>query len=95
VELERQVRAFNPSPGAHTRLGPAALKIWRARVEPRISGTPGTVCAVGADGIVVACGNGALRITELQRAGGKRLSPGAFLAGFKMEPGMRLESDNG
>ncbi len=95
MELERQVRAFNPSPGAQTQLGPAAIKIWRACVEPRISGAPGTVFAAGPDGIVVACGHGGLRITELQRAGGKRLAAGAFLAGFKLEPGMRLGSNNG
>lgn len=94
-EIERQVRAFNPSPGAYTQLGPATLKIWCARVEPQISGAPGTVCAVAADSIVVACGNGALRITELQRAGGKRLSAAAFLAGFNLEPGMCLGGSNG
>ncbi|MDH3286186.1 MAG: methionyl-tRNA formyltransferase [Betaproteobacteria bacterium] len=94
-ELERQVRAFNPSPGAYTQLGPAALKIWGARVEPQISGAPGTVCAVAADSVVVACGNGALRITELQRAGGKRLSAEAFLAGFNLEPGMCLGGSDG
>lgn len=95
TELERQVRAFNPSPGASTQLGPAALKIWKARVEPERSGLPGTVCAAAADGIVVACGSGALRITELQRAGGKHLSAGAFLAGFKLEAGMRLGGGGG
>jgi len=95
VELERLVRAFNPSPGAHTRLGAAALKVWRAHAEPQISGSPGTVCAAGPDGIVVACGNGALRITELQRAGGKRLSAAAFLAGYALETGMCLGSGCG
>jgi methionyl-tRNA formyltransferase len=44
---------------------------------------------------VIACGHGGLRITELQRAGGKRLAAGAFLAGFKLEPGARLGSNNG
>lgn len=95
AELERQVRAFNPSPGASTRLGLTALKIWRAGVEPQISGTPGAVCAVAADGIVVACGNGALRITQLQRAGGKSVSAEAFLAGFNLAPGMCLGRSDG
>jgi methionyl-tRNA formyltransferase len=95
AEIQRQVCAFNPSPGAYTRLGSAPIKIWSASVEPQISGIPGTVCTVGNDGIAVACGEGALRVTELQRAGGKRLSAGAFLAGFKLEPGMRLGNDNG
>jgi methionyl-tRNA formyltransferase len=95
VELERQVRAFNPSPGASTELGAAVLKIWHARVESETSGAPGTVLAVPADGIVVACGEGALRISELQRAGGKRLSAGAFVAGFNLKPGMRLGGGDG
>ena len=95
VELERQVRAFNPSPGAYTQLGRAVLKIWRARVEPKVSGTPGAVHTVAADGIVVACGKDALRVTELQRAGGKSLSARAFLAGFNLAPGMCLGSNDG
>lgn len=90
VEVARQVRAFNPSPGAFTRLGPVTLKIWNARPVPQTSGLPGTICAATADGIVIACGSGALHVTELQRAGGKRLPTGAFLAGFNLEPGMRL-----
>jgi methionyl-tRNA formyltransferase len=48
------------------------------------------VCAAGPEGIVVACGKDALRITELQRAGGKRLTAGAFLSGFRLAPGARL-----
>lgn len=95
VVLERQVRAFNPAPGASTQLGAAVIKIWSARVEPDLSGTPGMVCAVGPDGIVVACSNGALRIIELQRAGGRRLSAQAFLAGFRLEPGMRFGRSDG
>jgi len=95
VELERQVRAFNPAPGAVTQLGAAAVKIWRARVQPGVTGTPGTVSAVGPDGIAVACGKDGLRISELQRAGGKRLSAQAFLAGFKLEPGVRFGRGHG
>lgn len=90
VEIERKVRAFNPSPGAYTRLGSEALKIWEAGVEPLLSSAPGVVCAAGADGIVIGCGAGALRVAQLQRAGGRRLAAGALLAGFKLEPGMRL-----
>ena len=95
VELERQVRAFNPAPGAVSQLGAAAVKIWRARVQPGVMGTPGTVSAVGPDGIAVACGKDGLRISELQRAGGKRLSAQAFLAGFKLEPGVRFGRGHG
>jgi len=95
AEIERQVRAFDPAPGAHTRCDGVTLKIWRARVEPGAAGAAGTVSAAGADGIVVACGRDALRITELQRAGGKRLPAQAFLSGFKLAPGTRLGAAGG
>jgi len=95
AELERQVRAFNPVPGAFTSLGGTVIKIWRARIEPDSAGMPGIVLAAGPDGIVVGCGDGALRISELQRAGGKRLAAQAFLAGFKLGPGMRFGRGDG
>ncbi len=95
LEIERQVRAFNPSPGAYTCLGSQALKIWEAGVEPLRSGAPGVVCTAGADGIVIGCGAGALRVTQLQRAGGRRLAAKAFLAGFKLEPGVHLGASGG
>lgn len=95
AEIERQVRAFDPAPGAHTQFDGATLKIWHARVEAGATGAPGIVNAAGPDGILVACGQDALRITELQRAGGKRLAAQAFLAGFKLAPGARLGSAGG
>jgi len=90
AEAERQVRAFNPVPGAGARAGGAELKIWRAEVVAA-RGAPGTVVAAGADGIVVACGDGALRLEELQRAGGRRLPAAAFLRGFPLAPGDRFK----
>lgn len=95
LEIERQVRAFNPAPGAYTRWGSATLKIWEATVEPSITGEPGVVCAGDANGILVACGTGALRITELQRGGAKRLGAAAFLAGARLGPGTRLGGGGG
>jgi len=92
TEIERQVRAFDPVPGAQTRHEDMALKIWRACVEASTGAMPGVVSAAGADGIVVACGRDALRIAELQRAGGKRLSAQAFLSGHKLAPGARFGS---
>lgn len=90
VEVARQVRAFNPSPGAYTRRGGDILKIWTASVEPTVQGPPGSVCSAAADGILIACGSGALRVMELQRSGARRLAAAPFLAGSKLEPGMRL-----
>ncbi len=88
--IERKVRAFNPLPGAATTMKNAALKIWRAQVSAA-AGPPGTILEAGPAGIVVACGTGALRVQELQRAGGKRLAAGPFLAGFPLAAGEQLE----
>lgn len=88
--IERKVRAFNPNPGAHTSLEGAALKIWRGRLERGVSAPPGKVCESSAAGIVVACGADGLRLMELQRAGGKRLPVGAFVAGFNVARGARM-----
>jgi len=89
-EIDRQVRAFNPVPGARAQVDGVALKIWHARPEQAAPAVPGAVCSADAGGIVIACGTGALRVLELQRAGGKRMPAGAFLAGFKLAPGARF-----
>jgi len=89
VALERAIRALRPSPGASTTLQGERIKIWRARTAAG-TGAPGTVLAAG-DALVVACGEGALAITELQRAGGKALSAAEFLRGRALSPGARLE----
>ena len=89
--LARAVRAYNPVPGAWTLLGGAPLKIWQAR-SCSGSGTPGEVLRVEADALVVACGNGALALQEVQPAGSKRMTAAAFLAGRPLLPGTRLGS---
>jgi methionyl-tRNA formyltransferase len=94
VEIERQIRAFDPTPGARTSVADTPLKIWRARVVTAADAAPGTVCDAGPDGIVVACGKDALCITELQRAGGKRLATRPFLSGFRIERGAHCGPDH-
>ena len=89
LEIWRKVRAFNPHPGAASRLWDEELKIWQGALAPH-SGIPGTVLEAEPQGIVVACGEGSLRIEELQRAGGKRLTPAEFLRGHRLLPGERL-----
>ena len=89
LEIWRKVRAFNPHPGAVSRLRDEKLKIWQAVPVPH-SGIPGTVLKAESRGIVVACGEGSLRIEELQRAGGRRLSPAEFLRGHPLVPGERF-----
>jgi methionyl-tRNA formyltransferase len=88
-DLDRVVRAFNPVPGAQGVLEGTELKVWRARSVDG-SGEPGLVQSMAADAIVVACGTGALALTEVQRAGGKRLPLRDFLLGHPILPGSRF-----
>lgn len=92
-QLDRRLRAFNPFPGGATQLGDEVIKLWTA-VPQAYTGTaqPGTVLAADAEGVLVACGEGALRLTQLQRAGGKRLAAGDFLRGFELAAGAVLTS---
>ncbi|MDM7456595.1 MAG: methionyl-tRNA formyltransferase [Tepidimonas sp.] len=90
--LERRVRAFDPVPGAATTLDGAVLKVWGARAEAAAapSAAPGTVLAADATGIRVQTGQGVLVLTEVQRAGGKRLAAGDFLRGTALSSGVHL-----
>ena len=93
-EIWSRLRAFTPWPGAFTQLdgsgGPAALlKIWRAEPAPQ-TGRAGEVLAADKTAILVACGQGSLRITELQREGGRRLPAEQFLQGFPLPTGTKL-----
>ncbi|MEP7297713.1 MAG: methionyl-tRNA formyltransferase [Burkholderiales bacterium] len=87
VAIERRLRAFDPFPGATATLDGDVIKCWRGTVAAG-EGAPGTVLGVDDQGITVACGEGALRLIELQRAGGKRLGAAAFLQGRPIEQGM-------
>lgn len=91
ADLARAVRAYNPFPGAQTQWQGNALKLWMAEVVNE-DGAPGTVLAADKTGIVVACGLGAVRITELQRTGGRRLSAEQFLTGCEIKPGDHFSS---
>ena len=80
IELERQVRAFDPWPGSDAEIAGEALRIWAARaLELAHDAAPGSVLGAGREGIDIACGNGALRITAVQRAGGKRIGAADYL----------------
>jgi methionyl-tRNA formyltransferase len=87
VEIGCKIRAFNPFPGAHATVNGVNVKLWGAEVMAADSKTPaGQVLAADAQhGIVVACGTGALRLTELQKPGGKRLPAAEFIKGFPLE----------
>lgn len=87
--LERKIRAFNPFPGATAMFNDVAVKFWRTEPVSGINAAePGKVLAASAqDGVLVACGQGALRVLELQKPGGKRLPAAEFLKGFPLEGG--------
>ena len=95
AQLQRHVRAFNPAPGAYTLWQEQPLKIWQAHVIELTDNSiyvpcayrPGQVLCADQQGIVTACGQHALCITELQPAGSKRQSAGQFLAGHTLTPG--------
>ena len=93
--IERRMRAFDPFPGVSCTMtslaGSETVKIWQAQVMSNTSQSPaGTVVGVDAQGVCVACGEDALRITQLQRPGGKRLSAADFLRGFALQHGQML-----
>ncbi|WP_230970375.1 methionyl-tRNA formyltransferase [Nitrogeniibacter aestuarii] len=87
IELDRAVRAFNPFPGAVAELGGTTLKLWAAAPCDR-QGAPGEVLQADAEGLVIACGEGALKITTAQKPGKKRQPVGDVLQGLELVPGM-------
>jgi len=78
TELLRQVRAYKPVPGAFFDFDGEQIKCWAAEIADGQSGTVGTVISAGRDGIDVVCGDGVLRMLELQRPGRGRISAGEF-----------------
>jgi methionyl-tRNA formyltransferase len=89
-ELDRHIRAFNPFPGAQARFGGQTVKLWQA-VPVAGAGEKGRILSVDRNRIVVACGSGALAVSELQKAGGKRLPVREFLAGHPLKAGDRFD----
>ena len=94
--IGRRVRAFNPFPGATGQIAGEVIKLWQAHVETTVHGqVPGTVLSADAHGVRIACGEGVLCVTELQRAGGKRLNAADFLRGFALTPGQCFDPHTG
>jgi methionyl-tRNA formyltransferase len=94
-KIWNRLRAFTPWPGVFTFLQTESksqlLKIWK--VEPiQKSGAAGEILSTDKTGIVVGCGQNALRILELQREGGKRLSAEQFIIGYPLKPGQKFVS---
>lgn len=89
VELERLIRGLNPWPSAYTRLSGKTVKIWDADVceEEAAGRVCGEIARVTKDAVYVACGQGLLKINELQVSGKKRMDTAAFLRGYHLEKG--------
>lgn len=85
TEIDRHIRGLSPFPGAWTVFGGRRLKLLRSRVADG-RGTPGTVL----EGLTIACGSGAIEITELQAEGRSRQSAAEFLRGTPVAKGARL-----
>jgi methionyl-tRNA formyltransferase len=84
--IERQIRAFDPWPGTFSTLHGTVLKVLAAELADG-TGPPGTLLD---DGLLVACGDGALRLTRVQLAGRAAMDAAAFLRGHQLPPGTRL-----
>jgi methionyl-tRNA formyltransferase len=96
--IARRVRAFDPFPGASTGCAGETIKVWSCEIDSTTGNKnldPGQILSANGQGVTVACGQGALRLTTLQRSGGKRLSAADFLRGFDLQPGMQLGAMSG
>ncbi|MFM0740021.1 methionyl-tRNA formyltransferase [Paraburkholderia xenovorans] len=91
--LARQVRAFDPFPGGVSTLEDGtSIKLWAAvPVNAQRNEAPGMIVDVSPEGVIVACGEDALRVTQLQKPGGKRLPVREFLAGATLVAGQRFQ----
>ena len=87
--IERKIRAFNPVPAAWVEYQGKPMKIWRAEAVTQ-QGRAGEVLSCSSDGLIIACGENALKITELQPSGSKRMDIAAFAAGHTVEAGTVL-----
>jgi methionyl-tRNA formyltransferase len=101
TQVSRVIRAFDPRPGAHTTLRGAAVKCFGVRVraasdaeltdEALRASRPGTIRAIDAEGMVVRCGEGAVRVSEVQPAGKGRMAPLDWHRGRGVQIGDRFD----
>ncbi len=98
IELERCIRAFNPSPGAQARFEDVELKVWQGSAMENVvdqRALAGTVLRIDPAGLGVACGAGSLRLEVVQRAGGRQMPVADLLRGFAIKPGDRFAGPPG
>lgn len=90
ASIERLIRGLNSWPSAYTTWNGKTLKIWDSEVTKGSEAIPGTVIAKDKTSFTVSCGQGALKVLEVQLQGKKRMTTQAFLVGNHVETGMRL-----
>ncbi|MDH3439556.1 MAG: methionyl-tRNA formyltransferase [Gammaproteobacteria bacterium] len=90
LDIQRQVRAYNPAPGASFGFGDERVKCWKSQVVDGVDGPAGLVVNADKDGVDVACGEGGLRLLEVQRPGRSKISAAEF-AGQSDLSGIRLD----
>ncbi len=105
THVSRVIRAFDPRPGAHTSMAGASVKCFGVRVVARTdsditddalrASRPGTVRDINADGLLVRCGDGAVRILQVQPAGKARMNAGDWLRGRGVQIGDRFDDQEG
>lgn len=95
ARIERQVRGLNSWPGTYTSLHGKTLKIWESEAADGNDGLgengPGTIVAVEKDAFYIQTGDGILKVTQVQLEGKKRMEVSAFLRGYQIKAGERLE----
>jgi methionyl-tRNA formyltransferase len=92
-QIERRVRAFDPFPGCTAQIHGETLKVWRSEIDSCLRNEyagDGQILHIKPEGVSVQCGQGVLRLTQLQRAGGKRLSAQELLRGFPLQTGQQF-----
>jgi methionyl-tRNA formyltransferase len=92
VEIERNVRSYNPFPGSSTTIHETPIKIWQASAGSEIQGEPGMVINVQKNSLIVACGRGTLSVEVLQKPNAKALPVDQFLQGFQIKAGDRFKT---
>ncbi len=93
VRCHGRIRAFSPKPGAFTHFRNKLLKVWRTvPMEGSANAEPGTIVEVEPEGIVVACGEGSLRLQEVQPESRPRMDIRAFINGYRPQVGERMET---
>ena len=91
--VDRRIRAFNPAPGAESRLGEEVLKIWEAAPVAG-AGRPGEIVVWDGQRVIVACGRGALELRRVQRPGGRPVSAAELARGSRIGRGAQFQSVN-